>query len=57
MEELLVLAILVMAMLIYEIIETKKENKILRNNYQTAKMILAETDPKLKAYLEREGKL
>lgn len=35
----------------------KQENKVLRNNYQTAMKVLADTDPKLKEYLEREGKL
>lgn len=32
MKELFILAILVMVTLIYEIIQTKKENKILKNN-------------------------
>ena len=52
MEKMFVLAILTIALLIYEIIKTKKENKILYNNYQTALKILAEYDPKLKEYLE-----
>lgn len=33
MKELFILAVLVMDILIYEIIQTKKENKILKNNY------------------------
>ncbi len=57
MEELIILSIFTMSVLVYELIKTKKENKILYNNYQTALNILAETDPELKAYLEREGKL
>lgn len=57
MEKIFVLAILTIALLIYEIIKTKKENKILYNNYQTALKILSEYDPKLKEYLERENKI
>ena len=56
MEKIFVLAVLTIALLIYEIIKTKKENKILYNNYQTALKILSEYDPKLKVYLERENK-
>lgn len=56
MKELFILAILVMVTLIYEIIQTKKENKILKNNYNTALKILSDSDPKLREYLEREGK-
>ena len=52
MEKIFVLAVLTIALLIYEIIKTKKENKILYNNYQTALKILSEYDPKLKEYLE-----
>lgn len=57
MEELFVLAILTIGVLVCELIQVNKENKILRNNYQTAMKVLADTDPKLKEYLEREGKL
>ena len=56
MKELFILAVLVMIILIYEIIQTKKENKILKNNYNTALKILSDSDPKLRKYLEREGK-
>lgn len=52
MEELIILSIFTMAVLVYELIKTKKENKILYNNYQTALKILSEYDPKLKEYLE-----
>ena len=54
MKELFILAVLVMAILIYEIIKTKKENKILNNNYHTALKILSDSDPKLKEYLKKE---
>lgn len=57
MEKIFVLLVLTIALLIYEIIKTKKENKILYNNYQTALKILSEYDPKLKEYLERENKI
>lgn len=57
MEKTFVLLVLVIVLLIYEIIKTKKENKILYNNYQTALKILSEYDPKLKEYLERENKI
>ena len=56
MEKIFVLSVLTIALLIYEIIKTKKENKILYNNYQTALKILSEYDPKLKEYLEKENK-
>lgn len=56
MEELIILSIFTMSVLVYELIKTKKENKILYNNYQTALKILSEYDPKLKEYLERENK-
>lgn len=56
MKELFILAILVMVTLIYEIIQTKKENKILKNNYNTALKILSDSDPKLKGYLKKERK-
>lgn len=56
MEKIFVLAVLTIALLIYEIIKTKKENKILYNNYQTALKILSNYDPKPKEYLERENK-
>jgi sulfur relay (sulfurtransferase) DsrF/TusC family protein len=52
MEELIILSIFTMAVLVYDLIKTKKENKILYNNYQTALKILSEYDPKLKEYLE-----
>lgn len=55
MEKIFVLAVLTIALLIYEIIKTKKENKILYNNYQTALKILSEYDPKLKEYLEKQN--
>lgn len=55
MEKIFVLAVLTIALLIYEIIKTKKENKILYNNYQTALKILSEYDPKLKEYLEEKN--
>lgn len=55
MEEIFVLSVLTIALLIYEIIKTKKENKILYNNYQTALKILSEYDPKLKEYLEEKN--
>lgn len=57
MEKIFVLSVLTIALLIYEIIKTKKENKILYNNYQTALKILSEYDPKLKEYLEKENKI
>ena len=56
MEELIILSIFTMSIIVYELIKTKKENKILYNNYQTALKILSEYDPKLKEYLERENK-
>lgn len=55
MEKIFVLAVLTIALLTYEIIKTKKENKILYNNYQTALKILSEYDPKLKEYLEEQN--
>ena len=55
MEKMFVLAVLTIALLIYEIIKTKKENKIIYNNYQTALKILSEYDPKLKEYLEEKN--
>ena len=55
MEKIFVLAVLTIALLIYEIIKTKKENKILYNNYQTSLKILSEYDPKLKEYLENKN--
>lgn len=55
MEKIFVLLVLTIALLIYEIIKTKKENKILYNNYQTALKILSEYDPKLKEYLENKN--
>lgn len=57
MKEIFVLSVLTIALLIYEVIKTKKENKILYNNYQTALKILSDYDPKLKEYLERENKI
>lgn len=57
MEKIFVLSVLTIALLIYEIIKTKKENKILYNNYQTSLKILSEYDPKLKEYLEKENKI
>ena len=56
MKELFILAILVMVTLIYEIIQTKKENKILKNNYNTALKILSDSEPKLKEYLKKKGR-
>ena len=56
MKELFILAILVMVTLIYEIIQTKKENKILKNNYNTALKILSDSDTKLKEYLKKKGR-
>ena len=32
----------------------EKENKILRNNYNTALKLLSDSDPKLKEYLENK---
>ena len=55
MEELIILSIFTMSVLVYELIKTKKENKILYNNYQTALKILLEYDPKLKEYLEGQN--
>lgn len=55
MEELIILSIFTMAVLVYDLIKTKKENKILYNNYQTALKILSEYDPKLKEYLENKN--
>lgn len=57
MEKIFILSVLTIALLIYEIIKTKKENKILYNNYQTVLKILSEYDPKLKVYLEKENKI
>lgn len=57
MEKIFILSVLTIALLIYEIIKTKKENKILYNNYQTVLKILSEYDPKLKEYLEKENKI
>ena len=56
MKELFILAILVMVILIYEIIQTKKENKILKSNYNTALKILSDSDTKLKVYLKKKGR-
>ena len=55
MEELIILSIFTMSILVYELIKTKKENKILYNNYQTAMKILSEYDTKLKEYLEGQN--
>lgn len=55
MEELITLSIFTMSVLVYELIKTKKENKTLYNNYQTALKILSEYDPKLKEYLEGQN--
>ena len=55
MEELIILSIFTMAVLVYDLIKTRKENKILYNNYQTALKILSEYDPKLKEYLEGQN--
>ena len=55
MEELIILSIFTMSVLVYELIKTKKENKILYNNYQTALNILSNYDPKLKEYLEAKN--
>ena len=55
MEELIILSIFTMSVLVYELVKTKKENKILYNNYQTALKILSEYDPKLKEYLEGQN--
>lgn len=55
MEELIILSIFTMAVLVYDLIKTKKENKNLYNNYQTALKILADYDPKLKEYLEGQN--
>lgn len=55
MEELIILSIFTMLFLVYELVKTKKENKILYNNYQTALKILSEYDPKLKEYLEGQN--
>lgn len=52
MEKLFISVILIMVILVYELVKTKRENKILYNNYKTAMKVLAEYDPKLKAYLE-----
>lgn len=57
MEKLIILSIFTMSGLVYKLIKTKKENKILYNNYQTALKILADYDPKLKEYLERKNKI
>lgn len=57
MGELIILSIFTMLVLVYELVKTKKENKILYNNYQTALKILSKYDPKLKEYLERENKI
>ncbi len=57
MKELIILSIFNMLALVYELIKTKKENKILYNNYQTALKILSEYDPKIKEYLEKENKI
>lgn len=57
MKELMVLVIFTIIILVYEIIKTKKENKILYNNYQTALRILSEQDPELAEYLRKEGKI
>ena len=57
MKELFILAVLVMSILIYEIIQTKKENKILKNKYNTALKILSDSDPKLKQYLENKDQV
>lgn len=57
MKELIVLVIFTIIILVYEIIKTKKENKILYNNYQTALRILSEQDPELAEYLRKEGKI
>ena len=45
----------IIAMLIVKIYRLNRKNKILYNNYHVALNILAEYDPKLKAYLERNG--
>lgn len=55
MEELIILSIFTMSVLVYELIKTKKENKNLYNNYQTALNILSDYDPKLKEYLEAKN--
>ena len=55
MKELIILSIFTILVLVYELIKTKKENKIIYNNYQTALKILSEYDPKLKEYLEEKN--
>lgn len=55
MKELIILSIFTILVLVYELIKTKKENKIIYNNYQTALKILSEYDPKLKEYLENKN--
>lgn len=55
MKELFILAVLVMVILIYDIMKIKKENKILKNNYNTALKILSDSDSKLKEYLENKN--
>lgn len=55
MEQLLMILVGVVLFQLLIIFDLKKRNKILYHNYQTALKILAETDPKLKEYLERGG--
>lgn len=53
MESIILILTILLITVVYDLIKTKKENKILYNNYHTALNILAETDSKLKEYLER----
>lgn len=45
----------IIAMLIVKIYRLNRKNKILYNNYHVTLNILAEYDPKLKSYLERNN--
>lgn len=52
MESIILILTASLITVIYDLIKIKKRNKILYNNYHTALNIIAEQDPKLKAYLE-----
>lgn len=52
MEKLIITMIGIILFQTLIIIDMRKRNKILYNNYHTALNIIAEQDPKLKTYLE-----
>lgn len=52
MKEIILILTILLISVVYDLVNTKKRNKILYNNYHTALNIIAEQDPKLREYLE-----